>query len=876
MIGSFLLWYILVSLAGVAMLPLASRVFARLTDRGYVFARSLGLLLWGYLFWLLASLGVLQNDAGGTLLALVLVVCASIYSLWKTGFSELREWFRRSKGFVIVTEVLFFLLFAGWALVRAGDPSATGTEKPMELAFINAILRSSVFPPHDPWLSGYAISYYYFGYVMVAMLARLAGTPGAVAFNLASALWFSLSALGAYGILFNLISGLRKSHADRPSRLTSALWSLLAPLFLLFVSNLEGFLEMLHARGIFWKPGREGTLVSSFWSWLDIQELVNPPAQPFSWIPQRPGGIWWWRASRVLQDYDLAGTSKEIIDEFPFFSYLLADLHPHVLAMPFVLLAIGLALNLYYRTRENVVSDRGFFAAAETWFKTGRFLWPPAAPGGFLWKTEFWIAALVLGGLSFLNTWDFPIYVGLYCAVYVFVRFREAGWSRRRIGEFFEFLVMFALTGILLYLPFYLGFASQAGGIIPSMNFFTRGSHFWVMFGPLLLPITGWMVWLWRKNPGANLKQGLVIATMVLLGLGVISYFLGFVTLNMSALGNLLLMSAPSGILARLGNAMMAAGGQFFALQGASDPSMIFFESLKRRLLYPGTWITLLVLLALVWSLLAALGKKEAPEDDRPHPDEESKEIEAANPNGFVLLLVLVGIGLALAPEYIYLRDQFGWRMNTIFKFYFQTWILWAVAAAYASVVLWKNLRKLWLPAFALCWSLIVIMSLAYPVFGLRMKSYAILSGNLSLDGASFLERYSPEDMKAINWLKTAPAGVVAEAVGGSYSGFARVSTHSGLPTVLGWPGHESQWRGGAAEMGSREEDIRTLYRTADWNEAKTILERYNIRYIFVGDQERNAYRVNENKFQGNVEPVFTSNSVVIYENIDYRPDKER
>ena len=85
---------------------------------------------------------------------------------------------------MVSVEALFLLAFAAWAFVRAANPEAVGTEKPMELAFINAILRSPAFPPHDPWLSGYAISYYYFGYVLVAMLAKTGGTSGGVAFNL--------------------------------------------------------------------------------------------------------------------------------------------------------------------------------------------------------------------------------------------------------------------------------------------------------------------------------------------------------------------------------------------------------------------------------------------------------------------------------------------------------------------------------------------------------------------------------------------------------------------------------------------------------------------------------------------------------------------
>ena len=181
-----------------------------------------------------------------------------------------------------------------------------GTEKPMELAFINAILHSPVFPPHDPWLSGYAISYYYFGYVMVAMLAKLGGVPGSVAFNLGVAMVFGVSASGIYGMVYNLLAG----KGGIQSRLLTL--PLLGPLFVLLAGNLEGFLEMLHARGLFWSRLANGGWVSPFWKWLDLVELTSPPAQPLSWVPSRY--LWWWRASRVVQDYDVAGNVKEVID----------------------------------------------------------------------------------------------------------------------------------------------------------------------------------------------------------------------------------------------------------------------------------------------------------------------------------------------------------------------------------------------------------------------------------------------------------------------------------------------------------------------------------------------------------------------------------
>jgi uncharacterized membrane protein len=115
--------------------------------------------------------------------------------------------------------------------------------------------------------------------------------------------------------------------------------------------------------------------------------------------------------------------------------------------------------------------------------------------------------------------------------------------------------------------------------------------------------------------------------------------------------------------------------------------------------------------------------------------------------------------------------------------------------------------------------------------------------------------------------LSTAPFGVVAEAVSiHTYSNYSRISAYSGLPAVLGWPGHEDQWRGGSAEQGTRKQDVDRLYQTNSWEEARLILAQYNIRYVVVGTLERNTYRVNESMFQRYLVPVFQSRDVVIYE----------
>jgi uncharacterized membrane protein len=159
-----------------------------------------------------------------------------------------------------------------------------------------------------------------------------------------------------------------------------------------------------------------------------------------------------------------------------------------------------------------------------------------------------------------------------------------------------------------------------------------------------------------------------------------------------------------------------------------------------------------------------------------------------------------------------------------------------------------------------------ILAGLVYPFFGLFFRFQNLDSKSLTLDGNAHIQAENPDEVEAINFLKAAPYGILAEAIGGSYSGYARISTQTGLVTVLGWPGHESQWRGGSKEIGNREDDIKLLYQTKDWKEAVVILQKYNIRYIYLGSMEKNLYKANESKFQTYLIPAFRNNSVVIYE----------
>lgn len=906
-----LLWWGASSLLGVLALPLVFRLFKWLPDRGYAFARPLGLLGSSYLLWLGASLGILPNHIGGVIGALVLF---GVVSLLMGDRQGLLAWLRSERRLVLTIEAVFAVSFAIWAFVRANNPEIQFTEKPMEVAFLNGILRSGSYPPIDPWLSGYGISYYYFGYVMIGQLTQLTGASSGVAFNLTSALWFAMVAMGSYGLLYNLLAagkqlpsiasgkksptrgaGPKSQNESRSSGGSSlategiSLWlPLLGPLFVLIAGNLEAFLDVLHSQHLFWTSGN---LTSPFWSWLDIQQLSEPPVGDPSWIPQR--FLWWWRASRVVHDVNLVGASVEVIDEFPFFSFLLADNHPHLLAIPYTLTAIGFSLQTFLRgapgpfhfRQSNLTARRliqivrlaGGALLALVVVRAG--LAVAGIPGGqplsvleatrqaafqllllgaagsllailalvltgnlpsLLDRREFAFAAWLFGGLAFLNTWDSPIYLVLLVVILAWINRRQP--MLELIPQLVYTALAVGIAAVLLYLPWYPSFSSQAGGVLVNVLFPTRIQHFLVMFGVALVPILVWLVAKLRAEQSAIRldwiwKVGLGLLLALLLG-----------AILLGAANYLALTRQPAG----LESVLQSLGISGLSLR--EGVRSVLSAAISRRL---GSSWTALILCLLVGVGVALLGRRMDTKDAE----------QGTDVTPFVICLVVVGSLLVLAPEFVYLRDLFGTRMNTVFKFYFGAWILWGLAGAYATAQFWPT-RWTAKAALRLLVALPLLLGLVYPVLATWTKANGFNpNAGRTLDGTAYLGVHTPGDLSAIDWIQqNLPTGVIAEAVGGSYSEYGRIAAYTGLPTVLGWGGHEVQWRGNAGPQGTRQADIQRLYETSSWPEAAAVLEQYGIDYVYIGELERASYpRLNENKFARNSELIYQSDAVRIY-----------
>jgi uncharacterized membrane protein len=289
---------------------------------------------------------------------------------------------------------------------------------------------------------------------------------------------------------------------------------------------------------------------------------------------------------------------------------------------------------------------------------------------------------------------------------------------------------------------------------------------------------------------------------------------------------------------------------------------------LTHRLLHPFTAVLLVLIIILC---IAALLPRQ------PAPDIEAAEPLPAklNPaNAFAMLLIVTAALLTLGPEFVYLRDVFGQRLNTVFKFYYAAWILFGLGAAYAAHELLSRSNSLRRAVFAPVLVILIMAGLVYPAFAIPNKANGFTSNSElpSLNGIAYIGRQHPGDYNAMLWLQqnARPEDVLLEAVGGQYSYFGRFSMATGIPTLLGWPGHERQWRGDLYPelAGTREQDIKEIYNTQNIRRAHELLQHYGVTYIIVGSLERSpdfAPAAGLLKFDRYFPIVYQDQDVVIY-----------
>ncbi len=794
-----LIWLFAIEALGLLAFPLLFFLFRRLPDRGFLLAKPFALLLGSYALWVLSLAHIVPNSQWGIIGIIAAIALASGY-VAKRHWREIRAFLYEQRYLLIAGEAVFLGFFFLWLTVVLGAPAINHTEKPMDFLFINAILQTSYFPPEDPWLAGHSISYYYFGHITIAFLTKLTAIPSNISYNLAVALFPAMVAAGAFSLVYNMV---RLSGATMRK---AALFALAAPLLLCLVAHLQGVLEFVHARG--W--GSEG-----FWQWVSIKGLTGNPTADAGLFPD--DHWWWWRGTRVIDTVVDGASLDYTITEFPFFSFLLGDLHAHMLALPFLIVVVALGLNYFCNDKK----------AGPRWVLTN--------------PLESAAIALALGSLAFINTWDYPVFA-LVFVILVLLKsnFDWSGDALRVWKTTFAIGLPILAASSLLFLPFYLSLDTQASGVSPLGDYNTRPFFFFLIWGPLFAMASGFLVkhlWhtftTWRPDT-LHLS---IIASLTLLPF--------------------LLWAAVQALGLWLGLHLLGKEEVNAFVDHAGDIGTRFLKLLP-------------AIIAIILASYTLLRRANRGADPVPQ-----------------LCVVLLSLGLFLLAgvELFFIIDLFGNRMNTVFKVYYQSWLLLSIVSAYAFYYVlshrpastgvsgapsWGALRLLRRHA-AHAWVVVVIVLVAASSYYSVGAAWGRTSGpdGGTLDGLDFLRTGgSSAEYDAIIWLRDdAPKGRLVEAVGRDYSAYGRISSSTGLPTLLGWKSHEYQWRGSREPFQGREEQVREIYSNSDSERVAMLLEDTEVRYVYVGERERDSYGAEHLAgFTGFLSPVFQQGDVTIYE----------
>jgi YYY domain-containing protein len=773
-------WYLVLAAVTWAFFPVVAWLCRALPERGVTLARPIAMLAAVYPAWLLASIRIVPFSG---LVATVIVIAAAALG-WSLAIRRRhadRAWLRS----LVLVELVSLLLFAAYLWLRGYTPQILGTEKPMDIAFLASSTRAMTIPPPDPWFAGEPINYYYLGYLLHGTVARLSGVAPETGFNLALATIFSTTAVAAFGVAWNVV---------RPwlgPRLAAA-GGLVATFAVAISGNLYAPWRML----------QDPTNTVSAWWWDSVAGIG-------------------WRSSRIVCDGARVNNrcefpSTETINEFPFFSFLLGDLHPHLMALPFTVVAVGLAWNLTLHLRAR-------------------------NPGGAAerrWLARIGISGAVVGSLYAINAWDLPTFL-LLVAIGVWI---GAGASLSRAWKPLLLLALAAMAAWFPFLATYVPPTSGAASGLPTLI--------------ARLPVVSSLV------AAVGLHRGERTSVIEYLTIFGVPYAFGVALVIAGAAGGWSSFRScragrAIGVIPESG---ACPGSRVIPSKRTEEPrqnitsgelGMNFVASdrngaLRRTQTIPQTLLIAAVVTMIPGVLLSA---PIIPLCGIPLALAISQLRTSTEVNSlwFALLLYSIGWALSIGVELIYIRDVFDDRMNTLFKFYYQTWTLFALAMAVTLPVLWRAASGVtWRRAvLSLATVAAILAGAAYPAVASYQWTdhFAAWQG---LDGLAYGEKTDPDDTTAIRWLAqhAAPGDVVLEAAGCSYLPFDRlpfnrVSAFTGIPTVIGWGNnHQRQWRAGqpelVAQINRRETEVAAMFADPD----SPLFDSYGVDWLFVGDYE--------------------------------------
>jgi len=777
-------WWLIIFGLGLAVLPLTLKLFNSFFDRGYPFAKILGILLLSYTVYVLGSFHILPFLPETIWLTILGLFIVNYLVISKN--QHLKDLLKEKWPTFLLEEGLFFVGLAFWAYVRAHEPSIRGLEKFMDFGFINSGLRGLFFPPKDLWLPPETINYYYFGHLTGSVLTKLTGLDPAITYNLLLANIFGLTLSASFSIGANLVQAFLKEKETKLKILVAKFSraAIVGGLLSAFLVTLGGNLHTMYA----FTKGYPNEKPQPPWELLG-QTNIN--------------GYWYPNATRFI---------PYTIHEFPSYSWVVADLHGHVWDIPFVLLTIALLLALTMKpllpwkggvslggsasflphsSPPSESEGRGILRR-EIKFQASSIKSQPLGLNnwnlGFIWNLEFGIWNLLPLGLLtavcyMTNAWDGIIYLGL--------------------------------TGLVILVSYF--------------NLGTQTNH------SLKTQISSFCYQ--NKSKAQSLKN---------LAFGFCHLFVIWILI----FGFFFLFSLPF-------NLHFHPFVNGIGVVKPQDRSPLYMPVILWGFFYFN------VLGFLAFILIPNLKKGL------------TRLTNLTIPDILVSIFIFLSTLLLIFPEFFYVKDIYPlhYRANTMFKLGYQAFIMLSIASAYITIRLLKRLKEtsgspkisLFL-YFSISLFLYFLVSI-YPLFSIN-SYYGGLRVYRGLDGLAWLAETYPADYEGLKWLRQNTSGqpIIAEAVGESYTDYARISANTGLPTILGWPVHEWLWRGSYDPAGKRIPEVQTIYEGKTASEVLPILRKYNVSYIFLGSLERQKYpNLESTKFANLGELVFKEGQTEIY-----------
>lgn len=849
-VGVIAFWLVIMVYGFIAF-PLLFTLFPTLADRGYGFAKIVGLLLVAYLAWAFSSARLPMWSQGGIAFFMLLLMLFSLWLIWrqKDAFRDyLTMHWRRLMWIELITIALYVLMIG----IRLTNPDLwhhfKGGEKPMDFAYMNATLRAVTFPPADPWYAGGFINYYYWGYVLIGSPVLLLKMIPAIAYNLLIPLIFALSGSAAFSLAFNITDHWRERrksmHDDdtddiSPTRRIGNPWvaGIVAVMLCIILGNLDTIRVLGNGLAQLGGYVQPTTLQAQLIDQYHAENGMPPDPQTLQAIAQRASNIfeniayeinhslhlwtsiangvgqamagsplpigtdrWYWGPSRVLAETPNVGGNA--ITEMPMFTFIYGDLHAHMINIPILIFIFAFVFN------EVVLAGRD-----------------PRRP--FAIALSIALGALAVGMIQAINTWDYPSFL-----LFSIIGLGYAWWLRYRDFSRASLAFMFA----------------SVGGFIALSFIFVYPYSYWYASTYSSIDL-----WTGGKTP--------LWAYFIIHGL--------FIFLILS------LLIWETGRWLRVVHVYQLRGRALWALIFATIIALTVLIAFVLSLMH--YQVALVTLPLILWIAVLFF---------RP---EQSRALQ------YILVMAGFALAITLGVEIVVIGGDIA-RQNTVFKFYYQAWIAFSIVGGVAFAWLvqhtdfWQGrLRWLW---FAPLMTMTIIATM-FPIMATRGRAFdrMVPDLNITLNGMDYM-RYANhtlldfgtsvalnDDYEIIRWLqenvKGAPVIMEGRSLASEYRWNGRIAINTGLPSVLGWNFHQRQQRTFEPLTNwveQRERNVKYFYNSPDIVGAARILQHYDVRYVIVSSYETAAHapegiaKLGQMANMGILRTVFLRGEAQIYE----------